>query len=256
MNSHPRRYDAILFDFDGVLADTERLHWKCWRTLLEPCGIPLEWSDYRRSCVGVANRIMLEKLALRAPQPVVDIRELLALNPRKREMFQQVTASLPVINAGTVSCILAISDYKKAVVSSSSGYEVRSALLSAGILDSFGVVVCGEDVSVHKLGPEPYRYAAALLSVHRPPVVEDTEIGVRSGREAGFDVLLIFLPQRLGFELNERLRLGERTSSISSANSSEDNGGKLGRDQSTPIRSAIERIQPCTQRARTRTPPT
>jgi beta-phosphoglucomutase-like phosphatase (HAD superfamily) len=36
-----KRYDAILFDFDGVLADTEPLHWRCWQEILNPYSIDL-----------------------------------------------------------------------------------------------------------------------------------------------------------------------------------------------------------------------
>ena len=53
--------EAVLFDFDGVLLDSEPLHFACWRELLEPLGVPMDWETYRRHCVGVSDR---ETLAL------------------------------------------------------------------------------------------------------------------------------------------------------------------------------------------------
>ena len=58
-----RRYEAILFDFDGVLLDSEPLHFACWRQVLLPLGIELDWETYRDHCIGVADRDMVEFLA-------------------------------------------------------------------------------------------------------------------------------------------------------------------------------------------------
>jgi len=41
-------FDAILFDFDGVLADTEPVHFACWAETLAPLGIRLEWEFFER----------------------------------------------------------------------------------------------------------------------------------------------------------------------------------------------------------------
>ena len=57
-------FDAILFDFDGVLADTEPIHFACWREVLAGFGIDLA-SSRLREFVGVADRAMLEQTAAR-----------------------------------------------------------------------------------------------------------------------------------------------------------------------------------------------
>ena len=56
-------YDAILFDFDGVLVDSEPLHWECWREVVSPYGLDLTWEDYARECIGVSDRKMIQALA-------------------------------------------------------------------------------------------------------------------------------------------------------------------------------------------------
>src|SRR5579871_4579161 len=53
LTSEDLRYDAILFDFDGVLADTEQVHFDCWRELLAPFDIHLRWPFYQKTCVGI-----------------------------------------------------------------------------------------------------------------------------------------------------------------------------------------------------------
>src|SRR5581483_1387953 len=46
-------FDALLFDFDGVLADSERIHQWAWNKTLEPLGIHLDWEFYLKNFVGV-----------------------------------------------------------------------------------------------------------------------------------------------------------------------------------------------------------
>ena len=61
----PVKYDALLFDFDGVLADTERVHHRAWNQTLEPLGIQLDWPAYQKNFVGVADEVALrERLGL------------------------------------------------------------------------------------------------------------------------------------------------------------------------------------------------
>ncbi len=61
-----QRYQAILFDFDGVLADTEPIHFVCWAQVLRPLGIDLDWDTFRRHGVGLTDLALLEFLARQA----------------------------------------------------------------------------------------------------------------------------------------------------------------------------------------------
>ena len=53
---------ALIFDFDGVLADTEPLHWQAWREIVEPYGIDLNWEIFKKICVGLSDAEMLNEL--------------------------------------------------------------------------------------------------------------------------------------------------------------------------------------------------
>ena len=54
---------AIFFDFDGVLLDTEPVHWACWAEMLASVGLTLTWEDYRDHCIGIDDRDMLRTMA-------------------------------------------------------------------------------------------------------------------------------------------------------------------------------------------------
>ena len=56
-------YDAILFDFDGVLADTEPLHCQCWAEILKPFGYELTWETFVREFVGVSDQDLVRRMA-------------------------------------------------------------------------------------------------------------------------------------------------------------------------------------------------
>ena len=60
---------AIFFDFDGVLLDTEPVHWACWAEVLAPAGLTLTWEYYRDQCIGIDDRDMLRTMASQADPP-------------------------------------------------------------------------------------------------------------------------------------------------------------------------------------------
>jgi len=186
-------YDAILFDFDGVLADTEPLHFRCWREILNPYGIHLDWNTYAQTCIGITDRLMLAQFCDRATPPV-NLQTLVDQYPRKREMFRELISRERPFFAGCREFLDSLNGYTLAVVSSSGRLEIEPALERAGLLDRFDTLVCGGDVSNHKPAPDPYLLAASRLNSQRPLVIEDSAAGVESARAAGFDVVQVTSP--------------------------------------------------------------
>ena len=52
-------YEAVLFDFDGVLVDSEPVHHGVLAEILGPFGIELDWKTYSEHCIGITDRAML-----------------------------------------------------------------------------------------------------------------------------------------------------------------------------------------------------
>ena len=191
-------FDAILFDFDGVLLDSEPVHYTCWREALRPLGISLEWEFYREHCIGIDDRLML-KLAV----PDRDWDEMWAQYPAKKELFRsRMLASPPFAESLRPLLAELAGGYKLAVVTSSSCSEIEPLLERGGLRDYFATLVGGEDVRHHKPAADPYLLAAERLGAHAPLVLEDSEAGIASARAAGFAVLEIRDPA----EMPERLR--------------------------------------------------
>lgn len=202
-------FDAILFDFDGVLADTEPIHCACWAEALAPLGISLDWETYQREFVGLDDREMARILAARChpPRPWEELWE--NAYPAKRTLFRARTAAAPPFPPGLRPFLDGLDGkYKLAVVTSSSSAEIQPILAAGGLLPCFQTLVGGESVARHKPAPEPYLLAAERLGARSPLVVEDSPAGIASGQAAGFEVLAVSNPMDVPGQVLERLAGG------------------------------------------------
>jgi beta-phosphoglucomutase len=190
-------FEAILFDFDGVLMDSEPVHYACWAEVLAPVGVTLEWEYYREHGVGVDDREILRTLAARS-NPPRKWEELWAQYPAKKKLFQARMAQLPPFDPSLDGFLGELHGaYKLAVVTSSATTEIAPILAAGGIRRHFDTLVGGEDVKRHKPAPDPYLLAAQRLGVRAALVVEDSAPGMASGRAAGFEVLAVKGPADL-----------------------------------------------------------
>ena len=195
------RFDSILFDFDGVLLDSEPVHWACWREVLRPLGVSLEWEYYRDRCIGVDDKLMLQRMANGR-----DWRELWERYPAKKELFRARMIEAPPFPEGLPALLEELrAGYSMAVVSSSSRSEIEPLLERAGLRRYFGTVVGGNDVQHHKPAPDPYLLAAERLGTRSPLVLEDSEAGIASAHAAGFAVARVAHPSELERIVREAL---------------------------------------------------
>jgi HAD superfamily hydrolase (TIGR01509 family) len=198
-------FDSILFDFDGVLADTEPVHCACWAEVLTTVGVTLSWEFYRRQCVGIDDRDMLRMLATQSDPPH-NWEDLWRLYPAKRRMFLARMTTRPPFDPALAGFLEGLKGrYKMAVVSSSSSTEIEPILTAGGLRPCFATIVGAESVKRYKPAPDPYLLAAERLGARAPLVVEDSEAGVASGRAAGFAVLQINHPAELPEMVERRL---------------------------------------------------
>ncbi len=198
------QFDAILFDFDGVLADSEPVHFACWKEILAPLGVNLDWDFYRDYCIGMADGDMLRSMATRCDPPRA-WEDLMARYPEKKELFRGRMLSNPPFAPGLSGILERLhKSYKLAVVTSSGRTEVEPVLEAAGLRPYFDAMVCGREAGALKPAPEPYLLAAKLLGAVRPLVVEDSEPGLAAAKAAGFEAVAV-TPESLRPALLERL---------------------------------------------------
>jgi beta-phosphoglucomutase len=198
-------FEAIFFDFDGVLLDSEPVHCECWKEALGPLGVPVTWEVYAANCVGASDRDMMRIFA-RLCDPPADPVKLWEEYPRKKRLFQERMAVDPPFAPGMAEFFRELArSYRLGVVSSSASAEIEPLLEAADIRRHLSTVVSGDDVERHKPAPDPYLLAAARLGIQRALVVEDSPAGMESARAAGFEAVRIADPARMMDCVNQRL---------------------------------------------------
>jgi beta-phosphoglucomutase len=194
-------FDSILFDFDGVLADTEPIHYECWLEILAPFGLQPSWDYYQRECIGISDRLMVERISTPALFDLIWPKYAL-----KQALFRhKLTLKSPFLAETTTMISDLSAHYKLAVVSSSGRTEIEPPIVRAGIREHFQAMVCGKEAGNLKPSPDPYLHAAQLLGAKKPLVVEDSDAGEASGRAAGFEVLRVASAESVPSELRRIL---------------------------------------------------
>jgi HAD superfamily hydrolase (TIGR01509 family) len=197
-------YEAILFDFDGVLADSEPVHFECWQEILRTYDLDLDWNTYRDYGIGVSDRKLLALVCERAQRPA-DLELLIAEFPHKKDLFRARMLERQPFSAEIFDLLPELSDYQLGLVTSSGQGEIEPVLEKAGLRDFFNAVVYGGDVQQHKPAPDPYLLAVAKLGVRTALAIEDSNAGETSARAAGLDVLRVPTPAEMPAMLRDRL---------------------------------------------------
>ncbi len=195
---------ALVFDYDGVLADTEPLHWKTWNALLLPYGFQFTWEEYCRVALGFSDEQVFVWISNRLPW--VSTGALSQLNlPRKRGVMERSLIECPV-SRETIGMLMALKGYRIGLVTSSERADVEPVLRASGIYEKFDAIVYGDDVSARKPAPEPYLKIAQILGVNSGLSFEDSESGLESARAAGFKIVRIEQPSELAQAVKRVLR--------------------------------------------------
>ena len=191
---------AIIFDFDGVIADTEPLHFAGFRQTLAEIGISLTESDYYSNYLGYDDRGCFIA-ALTAHRQPIDPAALARLMQRKAHAYLESVQNHLVIFPGVREFVReAASAYPLAIASGALRHEIEVILEQAGLRKEFLHITSAEDVTSGKPDPQPFLHALTALNRQRQEpvitarsclVIEDSIPGIRSAKTAGMKVLAV-----------------------------------------------------------------
>jgi HAD superfamily hydrolase (TIGR01509 family) len=182
---------AVLFDFDGVLVDTEWAIYDAWHRLFRAHGHPLPLETYNQ-CIGSdfatwSPKVHLEELTGKA----FDWHQL---DPeRQREIEAELAGSGPMPGVAAALDDLGRAAVPAAVVSSSSHRWVDGWLERLGLAGHFATTVCRGDAPRIKPAPDLFLEAAARLGTAPANclVIEDSRNGLAAARAAGMRVWVV-----------------------------------------------------------------
>ena len=188
MQNLHHKYDGLIFDMDGTLADTMPTHFAAWSCCMAAVGI--EFSEDRFYALGgVPAKIIIDLLASEQGK-IVDSS---ALAEAKEELFLELLRDVRPVVPVKLIAELHRGHMPLAVATGSLNWVAEKILKALGIREWFAVVVGADDIEHPKPAPDTYLKAADLMGVapERCHAFEDTELGLQAARNAGMDVINI-----------------------------------------------------------------
>jgi HAD superfamily hydrolase (TIGR01509 family) len=180
-------YDALLFDLDGTLIDTESLALTSGMLAFTETGFPVEM-EFMHGLVGVDKPTSAQ--IIRARHPDLDLDRLDQLWDAG---FRRLIDEGLTLKTGAAEILGLAPHLPRALVTSSGRIEAHRKLGLVGLARTFAEVVVLEDVANPKPAPDPYLLAAERLGVSpaRCLVFEDSETGAQAAHRAGCIVVQV-----------------------------------------------------------------
>ena len=188
-----RPLQAVVFDFDGVIANSEPLHLLAFQRTLADEGIELDADEYFARYLGYDDVGMFATLARDRGLEMTE-RDLTALVTRKGEKLSDLTQAGAVLFPGAREFILqAAAAVPIAIASGALRHEIDEIIHAAGLGSQFPVIVAAGDTPESKPSPAPYRLAferlqargGETLDPRRVVAIEDSRWGLESAAGAG-----------------------------------------------------------------------
>jgi beta-phosphoglucomutase len=181
---------AILFDFDGVLADTDNHHIAAWQRTLAVMGWQVA-EDVAARSAKIDDRDFLAQVFAHRGITAGNIDEWVR---RKQALTVQMLKDAPRLFPGVAQLVRRLQGRARlAIVSGTWRENIQAVLEAAGLSGSFDTIIGKEDVTARQPAPDPYQLALKRLRlVARSTVaLEDSPTGLASARAAGIRPIAI-----------------------------------------------------------------
>ncbi len=204
---------AIIFDFDGVISNSEPAHFSTFQRVLAEEGIHISLTDYYERYLAYDDRGAFIAAFRDAGRELPDLQSMIE---RKARLFRNLEEVATYPDA--IRFIRAM-NYPKAINSGARREEIEHVLGIAGLADCFPVIVSTEDIERCKPDPEGYLLALERVCAHyglvlRPEeclAIEDSTGGIRSAIAAGMKCVAVANTYSV-----ERLRSTEASAVVTS----------------------------------------
>lgn len=186
---------AVIFDFDGIIVDSEPLHFRAFNEVLKPQGKTISWADYCETYIGYDDRDAF-KTIYKVHEEKLSSGTLKALINKKADLLQEyVKDGEAVPLPGAVELIKSMpARLPVALCSGALRSDIDPVLENLGISNAFSVIVTAEDTDKSKPDPAPYQLALRKLEIKDAATalaIEDTPAGIFSAKGAGLKVLAV-----------------------------------------------------------------
>ncbi len=191
---------AVIFDFDGVITDSEILHFRAFNAVLAPHGFELTKHEYYKDYLGMADKDCFKALIGEGRLRIKES-QIPALIQQKTQVFEQLARTEGRIIEGVRELLdlLAKAQVPIAICSGALRPEIELILEEAGLRDCFDIIVSAEEVHHGKPDPEGFLLALQKLNDVWPDpiapecciVVEDSHWGLKAAQTAGMRTVAV-----------------------------------------------------------------
>ncbi|MDD2336291.1 MAG: HAD family phosphatase [Geobacteraceae bacterium] len=191
---------AVIFDFDGIIVDTEPIHFQAFQRVLQPLQLGYSWEEYLEKYIGFDDRDAFRE-AFASAGKLLDDGMLSDLISRKAEVFESIVRQGVQPYPGVIELIKSLSgSLPLALCSGALQRDILPILEQFGLQDAFDVLVTADDVQSSKPDPESYIltlqrlveiYPSTIILPQGCIAIEDTPAGITSASGAGLNVLAI-----------------------------------------------------------------
>ena len=181
---------AVLWDMDGVIADTGTYHLQAWQVVFSERGFNYSDEDFRRN-FGQRNDTIIKK----ATGGILPQAEVEAIAAEKEKIYRRKVARNIKPLPGVIKLIKSLKEHgvKVAVASSAPLENVQLIIRGLGIADCFQAIVWGREVTEGKPSPQVFLLAAKRLEIEPANclVIEDAVAGVTAAKRAGMKCVAV-----------------------------------------------------------------
>lgn len=175
--------EAILFDLDGTLADTDSIHFAVWQDILVRFELDIDRAFYRQRISGRTNSKIIKDII-----PQLSLEDAWKLATEKEETYRRIANSLlPTPGLDRLIRLIENEPLKKAVVTNAPEDNAIYMLKTLRLTSTFPTVIMAKDAPPGKPNPAPYELALSRLGVASKNAIafEDSAAGIRSAVGAG-----------------------------------------------------------------------
>jgi beta-phosphoglucomutase len=189
---------ALIFDFNGVLADDDPIHMEAFRRVADEEGLSFTYDEYMEKYLPLNDRDCFKILFAEHGLPLT-LEHVNRLIDRKGIYYFRMIAEKTVLFEEAAAAVRAAATrYPLAIASGARGTEIRHILAQSGLDDCFSAIIAAEDVQFGKPHPEPFLRAHEKLRERHDSLkpsdcvaVEDSLAGIQAAHDAGMRCLAI-----------------------------------------------------------------
>jgi beta-phosphoglucomutase len=187
------KYKGVIFDLDGVIVHTDKMHYAAWKSLADRLEIPFD-EEVNNRLRGVSRTESLEIILERSAQVYSDAQKL-RFSEEKNESYLRYLDGLSPhdVSPEVIDTLRLLKGAGLKIAIGSSSKNAKTILKNVGLTDFFDAVSDGTNIEKTKPDPEVFLKAAAMLRLapSECAVVEDAITGIEAAVRGGFTAIAI-----------------------------------------------------------------